>query len=156
MLLLGFIFLPSKEPLWTLLEIRNFNSVISPNPLWVLTYYQNFGCSARQKNQLLSLSFLLIAKTKHVTLICKRKNQPDFIFWLILYQFCSISSNRNVIGAAGGIRTPDLPVRSRTLYPTKLLVHTILLYCIRINISTNFEKFYKKTIANNEKICYYI
>lgn len=38
------------------------------------------------------------------------------IVWLLLY------------GAPGGIRTPDLPVRSRTLYPTKLLVHTLQLY----------------------------
>ena len=28
-----------------------------------------------------------------------------------------------VTGAPGGIRTPDLPVRSRTLYPAKLQVH---------------------------------
>lgn len=26
-------------------------------------------------------------------------------------------------GATGGIRTPDLPVRSRTLYPAKLQLH---------------------------------
>ena len=32
------------------------------------------------------------------------------------------------VGAPGGIRTPDLPVRSRTLYPTKLLVHTLYYY----------------------------
>ena len=30
---------------------------------------------------------------------------------------------RIAFGAPGGIRTPDLPVRSRTLYPAKLLVH---------------------------------
>ena len=29
----------------------------------------------------------------------QQKNQPDFIFWLILYQFYSISSNKKVIGA---------------------------------------------------------
>lgn len=31
-------------------------------------------------------------------------------------------------GAPGGIRTPDLPVRSRTLYPTKLLVQLLKYY----------------------------
>ena len=35
------------------------------------------------------------------------------------------SHSINCFGAPGGIRTPDLPVRSRTLYPTKLLVHTL-------------------------------
>lgn len=31
-------------------------------------------------------------------------------------------------GAPGGIRTPDLPVRSRTLYPTKLQAHINIIH----------------------------
>ena len=47
-------------------------------------------------------------------------------------------------GAPGGIRTPDLPVRSRTLYPTKLLVHTLLLYLVKIHFSSENGKILKK------------
>ena len=39
------------------------------------------------------------------------------------------------VGATGGIRTPDLPVRSRTLYPAKLQLHDRIYYnpnCINI------------------------
>lgn len=31
-------------------------------------------------------------------------------------------------GAPGGIRTPGLPVRSRTLYPAKLQAHNIIIH----------------------------
>ncbi len=40
-------------------------------------------------------------------------------------------------GAPGGIRIPDLSVRSRMLYPAKLLVH-----------KNNFEKSIKKLLQN--------
>ena len=39
-----------------------------------------------------------------------------------------VSKQKPFFGAPGGIRTPDLPVRSRTLYPTKLLVHINNIY----------------------------
>ena len=42
-------------------------------------------------------------------------------------------------GAPGGIRTPDLPVRSRTLYPTKLLVHILYYNWIFNNIQENLQ-----------------
>ena len=48
------------------------------------------------------------------------------------------------VGATGGIRTPDLPVRSRTLYPTKLLVHTQYYNCFWNNFQDIFEDFAKK------------
>ena len=48
-----------------------------------------------------------------------------------------------VFGAPGGIRTPDLPVRSRTLYPTKLLVHTLYYNCFFNNIQVIYQKFLK-------------
>ena len=62
-------------------------------------------------------------------------------------------------GAPGGIRTPDLPVRSRTLYPTKLLVHTLYYNCFFNNIQVIYQKNLKnlkKIIAKAEKVCYYI
>ena len=34
-------------------------------------------------------------------------------------------------GATGGIRTPDLPVRSRTLYPAKLQLQVLINYKMR-------------------------
>ena len=49
-----------------------------------------------------------------------------------------------LFGAPGGIRTPDRPVRSRTLYPTKLLVHTQYYNCFWNNFQDVFEDFAKK------------
>ena len=48
------------------------------------------------------------------------------------------------LGAPGGIRTPDLPVRSRTLYPTKLLVHSHIYYKLSINNIQEFFIFFSK------------
>ena len=55
-------------------------------------------------------------------------------------------------GAPGGIRTPDLPVRSRTLYPTKLLVHTQYYNCFWNNFQDVFEDFAKKFINGKIKL----
>ena len=35
------------------------------------------------------------------------------------------------VGATGGIRTPDLPVRSRTLYPAKLQLRDNTYYTLK-------------------------
>lgn len=40
----------------------------------------------------------------------------------------SVSSNRYVIGAAEGVRTPNLSVRSRMLYPVELQLQANTLY----------------------------
>ena len=58
----------------------------------------------------------------------------------------SVSSNRYVIGATGGIRTPDLPVRSRTLYPAKLLVQ--ITNIIILNFLKIFNRKFKKNLQN--------
>lgn len=59
------------------------------------------------------------------------------IVWLLLY------------GAPGGIRTPDLPVRSRTLYPTKLLVHNQY-YNVFFMILQDFFKIFINIIVKNQ------
>ena len=53
-----------------------------------------------------------------------QKSFPDKIHGRIFASICSISSNRNVIGAADRTRTCNLSVRSRMLYPVKLQLHT--------------------------------
>lgn len=52
-------------------------------------------------------------------------------------------------GAPGGIRTPDLPVRSRTLYPTKLLVHNKY-YNVFFMILQDFFKIFINIIVKNQ------
>ena len=56
------------------------------------------------------------------------RQKNTILFKMIFVSFCSISSNRNVIGAPGGIRTPDLKVRSLAFYPTKLRAHLHIIY----------------------------
>lgn len=51
-------------------------------------------------------------------------------------------------GATGGIRTPDLPVRSRTLYPAKLQLHNTTIIQGKLKI---FNRKSKK-ILQTEKI----
>ena len=60
------------------------------------------------------------------------------------YKKLKLSNLLESFGAPGGIRTPDLPVRSRTLYPTKLLVHTLYYNCFWNNFQDVFEDFAKK------------
>ena len=67
-------------------------------------------------------------------------------FILFTLHFYLLPLSKSEFGAAGGIRTPDLPVRSRTLYPTKLLVHTLLLYRVEIYFSRENEKISKKIV----------
>ena len=69
-----------------------------------------------------------------------------FIVLILAVSRLSKSSTKIVCGAPGGIWTPDLPVRSRTLYPTKLLVHTLLLYRVEIYFSRENEKISKKIV----------
>ena len=55
-------------------------------------------------------------------------------------------------GAPGGIRTPDLPVRSRTLYPAKLRVHINIIHTFFSKI-----KIFQKTSCKFLKfMLYYI
>ena len=57
-----------------------------------------------------------------------------------------------VFGAPGGIRTPDLPVRSRTLYPTKLLVHILYYYNVYMYVfQVKYKKSLKKLLQNYKK-----
>ena len=53
------------------------------------------------------------------------------------------------VGATGGIRTPDLPVRSRTLYPAKLLVQDTTI--IILNILKIFNRKLKKNLQSRKK-----
>ena len=55
------------------------------------------------------------------------------------YKKLKLSNLLESFGAPGGIRTPDLPVRSRTLYPTKLLVHILYYNWIFNNIQENLQ-----------------
>lgn len=57
-------------------------------------------------------------------------------------------------GAPGGIRTPDLPVRSRTLYPAKLQVrieHYNYSKFIRIIQDINYKNI-KSFFSSNRKV----
>ena len=49
-----------------------------------------------------------------------------------------VVSLRSKYGAPGKIRTPDLAVRSRTLYPTELRARNSVLYC---NVMAEREGF---------------
>ena len=62
-----------------------------------------------------------------------------------------LSNQLESFGAAGGIRTPDLPVRSRTLYPTKLQLHTIILYMDLIKYSIEKIKNFQKLLIQKIK-----
>ena len=53
-------------------------------------------------------------------------------------------------GTPGGIRTPGLPVRSRTLYPAKLRVHIHIIHSFFSKI-----KFFSKTSCKIQKIMLY-
>ena len=68
----------------------------------------------------------------------------------------SVSSNRYVIGASGGIRTPDLEVRSLALYPTKLQTQILEHYYYTVKNKIIQEKIKKllKKLANYKNICY--
>ena len=57
------------------------------------------------------------------------------------------------VGATGGIRTPDLPVRSRTLYPTKLQLRDNTYYTLK---SKNIQQNFEKNVAIIKKVCYII
>ena len=56
------------------------------------------------------------------------------------------------LGTPGGIRTPGLPVRSRTLYPAKLRVHITIIHTFLTKI-----KIFSKTSCKLLKfMLYYI
>ena len=57
------------------------------------------------------------------------------------------------VGATGGIRTPDLPVRSRTLYPAKLQLRDNTYYTLK---SKNIQQNFEKNVAIIKKVCYII
>ena len=91
---------------------------------YILTYFRllfNFFIILFCKSTRLVLVIQMVFSTFLIYII---KKSTKFYFLIDFLFICFISSNRYDIGAPGGIRTPDLPVRSRTLYPTKLLVHT--------------------------------
>lgn len=91
------------------------------------------------------------------------KNSPLDYFCLISFgtSFSNppilFSSNKAIAfamalfnGAPGGIRTPGLPVRSRTLYPAKLQAHVIIIHTF-----SNKIKIFQKTSCKSFKIMLY-
>ena len=50
------------------------------------------------------------------------------IFSPLLYQLSYLATLKTDIGVPGGIRTPDLLVRSQSLYPAELQVHAQVIF----------------------------
>ena len=106
---------------------------------YILTYFMllfNFFIILFCKSTRLVLVIQMVFSTFLIYII---KKSTRFYFLIDFLFICFISSNRYDIGAPGGIRTPDLPVRSRTLYPTKLLVHILYYNWIFNTIQENLQ-----------------